>query len=106
MAFVEIASSEQLAEGEAQGFVVEEKPVFVVRYQGVVRAMDDVCSHQYALLSEGWYEDGKAECPLHQAQFDVCTGHASCGPKTGPVAVFKVCEQGGRVSVDVTQNES
>lgn len=84
------------------GVVVEEKPVFVVRFQGVIRAIGDVCTHQYALLSEGWYEDGKAECPLHQAQFDVCTGHASCGPSTGPVSVFAVREEGGKVSVDIT----
>jgi 3-phenylpropionate/trans-cinnamate dioxygenase ferredoxin subunit len=101
MAFVEIAKSEQLIDGEPLGLVVKERPVFIVRFEGVVRAIGDVCSHQYALLSEGYYEDGKAECPLHQAQFDVCTGAASCGPTTGPVPVYVVQEEDGRVSIDV-----
>jgi 3-phenylpropionate/trans-cinnamate dioxygenase ferredoxin subunit len=101
MAFVEVASSAQLVEGEPLGLVVSAKPVFIVRFEGKVRAIGDVCSHQYALLSEGYYEDGKAECPLHQAQFDVCTGAASCGPTTGPVPVYAVEETDGRVHVDV-----
>lgn len=101
MAFVDIATSEQLVEGEPLGLVVAEKPIFIVRFEGKVRAINDVCSHQYALLSEGYYEDGKAECPLHQAQFDVCTGAASCGPSTGPVAVYAVEEVDGKVRIDV-----
>nr|ELR5128929.1 non-heme iron oxygenase ferredoxin subunit [Providencia rettgeri] len=37
-------------------------------------ALEDVCPHAYALLSQGFVEDGKVECPLHEAIFDIKTG--------------------------------
>lgn len=37
-------------------------------------ALEDVCPHAYALLSQGFVDDGKVECPLHEALFDVRTG--------------------------------
>ncbi|MGN5477172.1 Rieske 2Fe-2S domain-containing protein [Cupriavidus basilensis] len=39
---------------------------------------DNVCTHRYALLSDGYLEDGCIECPLHQARFDIRTGQAMC----------------------------
>jgi nitrite reductase/ring-hydroxylating ferredoxin subunit len=39
-----------------------------------VHAMEDVCPHAYALLSQGFREEGVIECPLHAARFDVASG--------------------------------
>ena len=47
---------------------------------GQVQALEDVCPHAYALLSQGFVEDGKVECPLHEAVFDVKTGQCLHGP--------------------------
>jgi 3-phenylpropionate/trans-cinnamate dioxygenase ferredoxin subunit len=37
-------------------------------------ALEDVCPHAYALLSEGLIEDDTVECPLHGALFQISTG--------------------------------
>jgi len=50
---------------------------------GAYYAVDDVCTHEFAFLSEGYCENGVIECPLHQARFDVRSG-ATLGP---PAAV-------------------
>ena len=39
-----------------------------------VHALEDICPHAYALLSQGYVEDGVIECPLHAARFELATG--------------------------------
>jgi len=53
---------------------VEGKEVGVYLIDGNYYALEDVCPHAYALLSQGFVDDGKIECPLHEALFDVRTG--------------------------------
>jgi 3-phenylpropionate/trans-cinnamate dioxygenase ferredoxin subunit len=53
-------------------------------------ATENVCTHEYALLSDGWLEDGCIECPLHAARFDVRTGKALCAPAETDIKVFEV----------------
>jgi nitrite reductase/ring-hydroxylating ferredoxin subunit len=43
-------------------------------------ATDNICSHAFALLTDGLLEDDMVECPLHGACFDVKTGKAQCEP--------------------------
>jgi nitrite reductase/ring-hydroxylating ferredoxin subunit len=69
--------------------VVEDQPyqvklgktaaIAIYRVADAFYAVDDVCTHEFAYLSEGYCEAGVIECPLHQARFDVTTG-ATLGP--------------------------
>lgn len=57
-------------------------------------ALEDVCPHAYALLSQGFVEDGKVECPLHEAIFDIKTGKCLREPggrdlKTYPIRIHE-----------------
>jgi naphthalene 1,2-dioxygenase system ferredoxin subunit len=47
---------------------------------GSVHVTRNVCTHEFALLSEGWFEGCEIECPLHADRFDVRTGKALCSP--------------------------
>jgi nitrite reductase/ring-hydroxylating ferredoxin subunit len=73
----------------------------VARTQGALHAFDNVCTHQYALLSDGFVEDGTIECPLHQGTFECATGKALCAPLTQGIEVYRVREDGGRVQVEL-----
>ncbi|BDH44649.1 naphthalene 1,2-dioxygenase [Salmonella enterica subsp. enterica serovar Choleraesuis] len=73
---------------------VEGKEIGVYLIDGEYYALEDVCPHAYALLSQGFVEDGKVECPLHEAVFDVRTGACLHGPggrslNHYPVRVFE-----------------
>jgi 3-phenylpropionate/trans-cinnamate dioxygenase ferredoxin subunit len=94
---VRVASSGLLAEGEPLSIVVEGQPVMLVRFKGKPFAIGDVCTHQYALLSEGFFDNGYIECPLHQATFDVRSGAVQCGPATTTAKTFTVSEEGGAI---------
>lgn len=51
---------------------------------------ENVCTHAFALLTEGWFEGHVIECPLHGGQFDIRTGKGLCAPVTKDLKVFPV----------------
>ena len=68
---------------------------------GDYRATDNICTHEYAQLSDGWLEDGCIECPLHAARFDIRTGKALCAPAEGNLKVFELKVEGGDLLLKV-----
>lgn len=82
-----------------QAFDVGSRRIVIYLVSGQVYATDNVCSHAFALLTDGWLEDGLVECPLHGAQFDVKTGAVVRGPADCPIATFKVRVRDGLVEV-------
>ncbi len=86
------------------GLEVAGEPVAIVRdSDGHLHAVNNVCSHQYVLLSEGEVEDCAIECWLHGSSFDLRTGKPSSLPATQPVPVYPVKIEGDDVLVSVTQ---
>lgn len=67
-----------------------------------VHAMEDVCPHAYALLSQGFVENGMVECPLHGAQFEI--GNGKCLTELGgrDLQCFAAKVQDGRVLIQIT----
>ncbi|MCA3329754.1 MAG: non-heme iron oxygenase ferredoxin subunit [Roseomonas sp.] len=78
---------------------IGETQIAIIRLADGIFAVNDVCSHEYALLSEGFCEDGKLECPLHQACFDIRTGKALSAPASIAIATYPVKCEGGDVFV-------
>ena len=76
-------------------------PVAVVRSNGEIYALHDVCSHAEVALSEGDVDDGVIDCWLHGSEFDLRTGKPLCLPATDPVAVYAVTVDGDTVYVNV-----
>ena len=64
---------------------------------------DNVCTHQYALLSDGYLEDGCVECPLHQAKFCLHTGKAMNAPATVDIKVYPLRIEGNDILADLSQ---
>lgn len=101
MAWMKVASCDELADDEAKSVDVGELKLALFRSGSNFYATDAVCTHQYALLSEGYVEDGCVECPLHQARFNLRTGEAMCAPATKPIRVYPIKVDGGDLLVDV-----
>jgi len=60
--------------GEPKGMKLGGIPVALYRLDDGVYATHDVCTHAYALLSEGYIEGDVVECPLHGALFEIRSG--------------------------------
>ena len=101
MGWHEVTGAHALAEEEAMAVVLGERPVALCRSGGKLYALHNVCTHQYAVLSDGYVEDGCIECPLHQGRFDLETGAPKGPPVTEAVRVYPVKTESGKVYVDI-----
>jgi naphthalene 1,2-dioxygenase system ferredoxin subunit len=97
--WVKAASRGDLAEGEVLGLVLAGKEIALYDIDGTVYATDDVCTHAYARLSDGWLDKGEIECPLHAGRFDVRTGKVLCPPVTDDVKTYPVRLLGDEIQV-------
>lgn len=101
MAWHEVSEAATLGEDEVLGVRIGERQIALCRSAGAFYALDNVCTHQYALLSEGYVEDGCIECPLHQGRFALATGAPVAPPVTEAVRVYPVRSEAGKVYVEV-----
>ncbi len=92
-------------DGTAVRVFVGGLPIAVVRSDGEVYAIHDVCSHANVALSEGEIEDQTIECWLHGSRFDLVTGRPTGLPATQPVPVYPVKIDGDDILVSVGEGE-
>ncbi|HEV3259649.1 MAG TPA: nitrite reductase small subunit NirD [Gemmataceae bacterium] len=71
----------ELAEGEGRVVEVDQKLVAVFRAGGCYFAIDDVCPHMGASLSDGYVEDGIVTCPWHAWRFRLADGAWADNPR-------------------------
>jgi apoptosis-inducing factor 3 len=103
MAWQRAASLQSIPEDGVLGVELEGTPLALYNLGGTIYATHGVCTHALAILAEGFVEDGKIECPLHQGLFDIRTGKALCAPLTEDVQTFAVEVEGDDVLVDLRQ---
>lgn len=99
MNWIKVASTDQVPEDESFAIDVQGKQLALHHTEGEYFATDNVCTHQYALLSDGYLEDGCIECPLHQAKFDLRSGKAMCAPATVDIQTYPVKTDGNDIYV-------
>ena len=86
-------------DGTGRNIVAAGRSLAVFCLDSVLYALDDLCTHGQASLSEGYLENGCVECPLHQGLFDLKTGQPAGGCVTEPVRTYPVRATGRRVEV-------
>jgi len=84
----------------------EDIDVAIVRSDGQLYAIEDVCSHAEVALSEGEVEGCTIECWMHGSRFDLRTGAPTGPPATEPVDVFDVTVIDGVVYVNTTATKT
>jgi 3-phenylpropionate/trans-cinnamate dioxygenase ferredoxin subunit len=97
--WVPAARLADLPEGAAVRVDLGTEPVCLVRTEGKVYAIRDVCSHADVPLSEGEVEGTTVECWLHGSRFDLTTGKPSGLPATEPVPIYDTTIEGETVLV-------
>ena len=74
-----VARASELRPGEARRVVLDGIEIALCNVAGELYAVDDVCTHAYASLSDGLLCGAEIECPLHGGRFDVKSGRALGG---------------------------
>ena len=98
-AWVKAADRGALSDGEVIGVVVAGHEIALYEMDGALFATDDICTHAYAKLSDGWMEKGEIECPLHAGRFDIKTGKATAPPCIDDVKTYPVRLVGDEIQV-------
>ena len=101
MAWHNSISAAELAEGEVCGIQIGDKAIALYRINGDVFATSNICTHEYALLSDGYLDGDCVECPLHAAVFHVPTGEVRDGPTSCALQTYPVRLQDGVIMVEI-----
>ena len=99
--FEVVASLSDLLEGKLlQRVRSAGDAICLVRQNGQISAVSDICTHQHFSMSQGdLLPDGTIECAWHGARFDCRTGEVKQVPAISPLPVFQVRLQGDSVLV-------
>jgi nitrite reductase/ring-hydroxylating ferredoxin subunit len=99
--WVRVASRSDLAEGEVLGVDAAGKEIALYDADGRIFATDNICTHAYARLSDGWLDGETIECPLHAARFDIRTGKVLDPPATEPLKTYPVRLSGEDIEIKI-----
>ena len=97
--FIKVAQVSEIKPGEMMAVEVENEQVLLVNVDGNIHAVDDICSHAYASLSEGDVRGEEVECPLHGGAFSCITGAPINPPASESLRVFSVQIEGDDILV-------
>lgn len=83
-----VVNTRLLKPGQMRRFVINEQPILLANVDGTYYAIEDLCSHDDAVLTRGALRGNCVECPLHGSQFDLKTGQPRQEPATEPVKTY------------------
>ena len=92
--FVKVAQLDDLSPGQMMMVEVGDDRILLANVEGNVHAIEDICSHAYASLSEGDLNGDEVECPLHGSAFNLITGEAMTPPADESVKVYELRIEG------------
>jgi 3-phenylpropionate/trans-cinnamate dioxygenase ferredoxin subunit len=90
-----------LREGRMRSCLLGGREILICHTHAGVFAVDNVCTHAYARMSEGRLRGTRLICPLHGASFDVRDGSVLGAPAEGPLGVHAVRIVGGIIEVAI-----
>jgi 3-phenylpropionate/trans-cinnamate dioxygenase ferredoxin subunit len=99
--FEVVASLGDLTEGAVlQRVRASGDAVCLVRQNGEISALSDICTHQHFSMSLGdLLDDGTIQCAWHGARYDCRTGEVKQDPAPSPLPVFQVRLEGEQILV-------
>jgi 3-phenylpropionate/trans-cinnamate dioxygenase ferredoxin subunit len=88
--WVTVGTVDQVADDEGLAVEVGGKEVGVFKVENSLYAIEDVCPHAYALLSQGFVDGQTVECCLHGAIFDIPTGKCLKEPGGRDLRIYQI----------------
>ncbi len=99
MQWINAAAANEIGEGQSVSVASGSHIIAVIRSDGLLYAIEDVCTHDGEALTGGGIEGRQIICPRHGARFCLRTGEALTPPAYEPVRVFETKIEDGRVWV-------
>lgn len=99
--WVGVAARSALNEGAMLGVEVGDKSIALYNVDGEIYATSNVCTHAFAMLTDGFLDGDVIECPLHGGCFKVKTGEGQGAPVTEDLRTYPVRIVGDNIEVQV-----
>lgn len=100
--WVKIAALAELEPDYPKRVKLDGSDIALYLVEGSVFATDNICSHAFALLSDGLLDGYEIICSLHSGSFDIRTGEAMSPPCFEPIRTYECRVEGGDVLVKMT----
>ena len=97
--FVKVAQTAEVPPGAMKLVEMGNERILLVNVGGEYHAVDEVCTHAFAPLSEGALAEGEVECPLHGSVFSVATGECLSPPADESLTVYPVRVEGADILI-------
>lgn len=98
--WLRVASLADVPEGTAYPVEAKGEQLAIFHHEGgEISVTSNICTHAYALLTDGWFENGMVECPLHAGSFDCRNGKGQGAPIEEDLAVYEAKVEGGEIFV-------
>ncbi len=78
--FIQVCPETDIPEKGIKTYEVGQRPIALAKFDGVIYAIDNVCTHDEGDLSEGDVVNCQIQCPRHGARFSLKTGEVTRMP--------------------------
>lgn len=95
----ELGRATDVGPGEHHVYQTIRGPIIIVNLDHEFYGLDDICTHDGGILSDGWLENCDLVCPRHGAHFSVKTGEAVTPPAYEPVNTYPVKIENGMIKI-------
>lgn len=104
--FIPVLPLAEVGVGRMRSCRVGERDIVLCHTRDGVFALDNLCTHALARLSEGFFKGTRITCPLHGASFDVRDGRVLGGPTVFPVPTHHTRVVGGMIEVSLAPEQA
>lgn len=101
--FIDIATEDQLPEGERLFVEISGKSIVVFKLAGKYFAIGDVCSHDNGPVGDGEIEGNEIICPRHGGRFNILTGKATSLPALVDIPAYPVRVVDGMIQIGMPE---
>lgn len=99
--FVKVCKVLDLKDEDILSLDLNDKKIMLIKKDDKIYALDRICTHQYADLSQGFMTDDTITCPLHLAQFEIESGKAVSPPADKPLKLYNIKISGEDIYVEI-----
>ena len=97
--WVRVIEEAALPDDAPTGVQADGRQVLLYRHDGVLYALDNLCSHAAGLLSRGDVDGLTVTCPLRGSRYSLVDGSISRGPSHQPQPVIRTRVRNGWIEV-------
>lgn len=93
------ARTSEISEQAPLGLCIDDREIGLYQLGNSYYALENVCPHAYALLSQGFVDGEEIECPLHGARYHIPSGKCTREPGERDLKCYAVRTEGDAVLV-------